>query len=313
MRPGSGFAPLNFLPPAPASTRRLVSLEALAEAPRPRVVLSLLTAGLEVELFAAASYAAAHSLLGSDALEEASCSLVVFDNGSAGGRWFLNLLEEMGAAVIRHGSNVGIAGGRNKVAAAAFSGTGGQFDFLLELHTDHIFPRAWLAPLLRAMDDTPRLGAVGPGLITASGAFGTPRLAVDYRATIPDLLKATNAACEAARGKYAAALPRLRRGMSHPILKRREALEEVGLYDEARYPLQNFEDTDEARRLETAGWQVAVCLDSWVFHHYALSRTSLGDHVWAFRENYRAFRARWPDSAEWLREWDRAIHGVYRL
>lgn len=289
--------------------KRFLSPSELAADPRPRVGVSLLAAGLEVDLFASAAFVAVHSLLTSDALEVAACRLVVLDNGSRGGASFLGLLEEAGATVLRSETNLGIAGGRNLIAQAILRE---PVDYLIEVHTDHVFPEFWLAPLLSALDGVPRLGAVGPALVTAPGVFGSPALPVDYRRPASLILDDVEGACVLARGVYAGARPRLRRGLTHPVVKRRAALEEVGLYDEA-FAGQNFEDTDEVRRLEAAGWQVAVCLDAWAYHHYHLSRTRVGDHVWRFHENARTFRARWPDSDEWLREWERANRAVYAL
>jgi hypothetical protein len=307
-----GTPPPEDLPPAPARRypARFLSPEEASADTRPHVGLSLLTCGLEFPEVEAAAYAAVHSLLASDALQVAAGRIAVLDNGSRGGAWLLRLLEQMGAHVEARPQNVGIAAGRNAIARRLLEESTPAF--VLEFHTDHLFPQVWLRPLLDAMAAYPDLGAVGPALVTGQGAFGSPSLAVDYARPVPWLLDDVNAACQAAAALYADEAPRLRRGLSHPVLKRREALEDCGLYDEEAFRGQNFEDTDEARRLEAGGWRVAVCLDAWVFHRYFLTRVLVDDLAARFRANGAAFRRKWGDADLWLAEWERANWGVYR-
>jgi len=73
----------------------------------------------------------------------------------------------------------------------------------------------------------------------------------------------------------------------------------------------NYEDDDMVRRLENAGWRVAVSLDSWVYHHYHLSRLAMnpGD---SYRRNHQRFCQKYPDATEWIGEWQRDLEKMYR-
>ena len=54
------------------------------------------------------------------------------------------------------------------------------------------------------------------------------------------------------------------------LLLRRSALEQVGLFDEARF-FMYWEDTDLGFRLRKAGWMLAVAADSKIWHKQSAS------------------------------------------
>lgn len=283
--------------------------------PRPIVGVSFLMAELNRPAASRGACYAIDTLLASDLPERAVLQIVALDNGSEPGWWrdqALRRVREV-ATVWEQETNVGIAAGRNVIARTLFDDI--QPDYVLELHTDHLFPRLWAKPLLEAMAADDQLGAVGPALLTQEGVFGSPRFAFDYEVAGYDVEETQDEVSQAARRasfRYSGARPRLRRGLSHPVLKRVAAMQAAGLfYDEDRYPMQNFEDTDEVRRLERAGFHVCISLDSWVYHHYNLTRSRIGDVYWTYRQNRKAFREVWPDADAWLVAWDRDLHRVY--
>lgn len=273
-----------------------------------KIGVSLLTCRLEERLFGRATVAAVTSLLASDLYLDHEVTAICVDNGSAVGSEAFRWLVEAGFAVMRLPKNEGIAPARNR-ASQVLLDHGCQY--IVEMHNDHVFPGLWAMPLFLALETRPRLGMLGTALVTGRGVFGSPVLRLDYTHDLSIVLSMVEDACALAREQYAASQPRLRRGLQHPVIKRAEALRAVGLYDET-FKGQNFEDTDEVRRMEQAGWEVMVSVDSFVYHHYNLSRMTIGDPVLAYRENRRTFREKWSDSHEWLIGWDRALQEVYR-
>jgi len=214
--------------------------------------------------------------------------------------------------------NIGIPAGRNRILREAMAQDVPNRvpDYVLEIHNDHIFPAFWFKGLLAAMEEHQDLGAVGPGLLTPDANFGGPRLRVPRMLDDAEVLqRAVSQRAAEAMNEYAGRRPRLRRGLSHPVLKRLAAMEKAGPeYDEG-FHMADFEDTDEARRLEHAGYRVCVCLISWVFHFYHFSRLAIVREP-TYARNLRHFSNKWadangPEASSWLERWNHDLSLMY--
>lgn len=243
-----------------------------------RVGVNLLTCSLvQCPLHATATEYAARSLLDSD-LQQFDWQMQVVDNGSTCERTvrFLQELEarEARVAVEWPEGNLGIARGRNlgyrllRVRHAPH--------FLVEIHSDHVFPPVWLAPIVGEMAGTrfPRAAAIGSALLT-SRAWAIAPLALDYSQSYEQ--------CREGVARLARAVRRpghVREGLTHPVVLRADTVEGLGMrqdgvlcvYDANLPGLTNFEDTELAYRLHRAGWQWLIHHGSVVYHHYFLSR-----------------------------------------
>jgi N-acetylglucosaminyl-diphospho-decaprenol L-rhamnosyltransferase len=100
--------------------------------------------------------------------------IVVIDNGSNDGT--LGLAEEYAArypniVAIASGGNIGLAAGNNLVLPHI------QGDYVLILNPDTVLEPHALATLVRAMDDDPKIGAIGPKCVYEDG---TPHTSYHY-------------------------------------------------------------------------------------------------------------------------------------
>jgi GT2 family glycosyltransferase len=276
-----------------------------------KVGVSLLTALLQDPRVRQATLTAVETLRASDLSRGREVHIVCLDNGSVGTE-----ADDVLACVGRHGTvirmdaNIGIAAGRNAVLRRLLE-ICPDLDYVVEIHNDHIFPSAWADRLFAYMTGHGEVAAIGPGLLTARGDFGSPAIRLDYASQPSALGRQVDEFAAVVRARYDDAVPRLRRGLSHPVVKRLCALRRAGLFYDEVYAGQNFEDTDEVRRLEAAGYTVGIYLGAWVYHHYNLSRLRLDDPNRAYRRNLDRFRKRWPDADAWLRQWERDLQRAY--
>jgi len=295
--------------------------------PRPVVAVSLLTSHLQDEQVWSACRMALLSLSWSDFRTRTQPKLYVWDNGTPAAvfwerkAWLQESFERVW--IDQSPRNLGISTGRNRIMAEVLKEEV-PFDFLLEIHTDHIFPKVWFGPLYAVLMENDWLGAICPALLTGGGQFGSPRFHVTYKENPAGLIDTLSQAVAVVKANIKPNVPTLRRGLSHPILKRASACWDVGCYyDEVNFPGQNFEDTDEVKRLEGKGWGVRVCLDSWVFHQYNLTRTrprksdeplANETHETFYKRNLEAFRRKHGQEADsWLASWEADLNRVYKM
>jgi GT2 family glycosyltransferase len=180
---------------------------------------------------------------------------VVVDNGSTDGTPALVKERFPGVTVIEQ-ENRGMGGGNN----AGMRVAGGRYWLLL--NSD-----AWVAgdgvqELARFADDHPRAAVVGPRLLNPDGTLqrsvrGEPtlwRLATEYL-FLRKLAPGTNAFNAFYGGGFAHDASRQVESLyGAALLVRREAADEVGLFDESFFMFS--EETDWLHRFRAAGWEV---------------------------------------------------------
>ncbi len=187
--------------------------------------------------------------------------IIVADNASTDGTatWLAEQYPEV--KVVRHPENWAFCRGNNEAIPYC---TG---DYILLLNNDIEVPANWLTPLVRRMEQTPRLGALQPKLLQysrrnhfeyAGGAGGhLDRLGYPFtRGRIFfDMERDSGQYDDAADIFWATGAA---------LLLRRSALDEVGLLDE-RFRL-HMEEIDLCWRLHRAGYRVIVEPKSEVYH-----------------------------------------------
>jgi GT2 family glycosyltransferase len=245
---------------------------------------------------------AVRTLLASD-LKDLEYRVVAVDNGSKDdtARW----LEGQGIEVVALDHNAGIAVGRNIGYRRLLEDL--AVEIVVEIHSDMIFPRLWLLPLLTVLEAEADVGLASASLITPRGTLGSLKVPLDYAWPDERILEVVS---EAAVRAYRPGV--LRPGLQHPVAKCAAMLRQIGLYDE-EYRWSNFEDTDEVYRAAAAGWRYVVVGESVVWHWYTFSRLEVGpDHGRAFRENYQRFLAKWPDARHFLDTYQAQAEAIYR-
>jgi GT2 family glycosyltransferase/glycosyltransferase involved in cell wall biosynthesis len=159
-------------------------------------------------------------------------------------------------------------------------------EFLAILNNDIVVTHGWLSRLIWHLESDPRLGMVGP---VTSFAGNEAMIPTNYR-TMAEM----HAFALDRRARY----PHRRTGV--PMLAlfcvafRRTLIDEIGLIDE-RFATGMFEDDDFCRRIQSAGYHLAVAEDVFVHHFGKASFSLLEDdeyrRVWD--ENQRKFEEKW--------------------
>jgi GT2 family glycosyltransferase/glycosyltransferase involved in cell wall biosynthesis len=188
--------------------------------------------------------------------------LVVVDDGSgADTRALLDTHPAMaGATLIRHEAALGYTRAANAGLRAA------QGAIVVLLNSDTVVTAGWLDALARAFDADPRCAVVGPLSNTASWQ-SVPLLSEggDWATnSLPDGVTVDEAGrMVAGRRAVHPALPFIN-GFCFAV--RREALDAVGLLDEANFPEGYGEENDWCVRARIAGWTLRVADDCYVWH-----------------------------------------------
>lgn len=193
--------------------------------------------------------------------------IIVVDNGSSDGSVGF-LREQNDVQVVEESSNLGFAEGNNVGMQRA---TG---EFVLLLNNDTKVDPNFLAPLLRAMQDS-KVGAcqsrtltpTDPPLIDAYGSSMTwTGFLLHHKYGQPDV--PVTPPFEIFAAKAAA------------LLLRRKALDEAGDFDPSFFAY--LEDSDLSWRLRLAGWKILCVPESLVYHVAGATARTLPSEVVMF-------------------------------
>jgi O-antigen biosynthesis protein len=160
-----------------------------------------------------------------------------------------------------------------------------ETEFVLLLNSDTVVVPDWLERLLECARSDPTIAAVNPLTNRAANidlpmAPGASFLAMDafihahHKPTWPDIVT----------------------GVGFCMLLRRQALDEVGLFDEI-YDRGYCEESDLCMRLVAAGWRTVIADHVYLYHR---GRASFTDREQRYRHNRRLFDQRW--SSEYRRQ-----------
>ena len=209
--------------------------------------------------------------------------LLLVDNASTDGtREFLAEYAERTprARLIQNDENLGFAAGNNRGLEAA------EGEYLVILNNDTYVTRGWLPDLIRHLRRDPKLGLVGP---VTNNIGNEAKIAIEYadmdemqRAALAYTSRHARQALEArVVAFFCAALPRT-------------VHEAVGGLDE-RFGLGFFEDDDYCRRVEQAGFGIAIAEDVFVHHHLSASfdKVDAERRQALFEKNKRLYEEKW--------------------
>lgn len=181
--------------------------------------------------------------------------LIVVDNGSTDGSQ--NHIEAYFPSinVLQTGANLGFGGGCNAGIRQALEQ---RFDYVWLINSDATVDANALTELVRVADDQALVGAVGSVL---------------YDADQPEQIQLWGGGkvyLWAGFSRHQTSPAQLDFVSGASILIRREALEQVGLFDDQTF-FMYWEDSDLGFRLRQAGWQLAVAEKSRVWHKLSAS------------------------------------------
>jgi GT2 family glycosyltransferase len=205
--------------------------------------------------------------------------IIIIDNGS-GPETVAMLRDLTDVRVIYNATNTGFAHGCNQGIAAA-SGT-----HVVLLNNDVIVTDGWLESLLDVQRRDPLVGVSAP---RSNKITGHQQVAGCTYTTEPEL----HEFAAQRRRTYARDSYRTDRAIGFCLCIARSVVEEVGGIDE-RYGLGNFEDDDFCIRVRAAGYQIAICEDSFV-HHFGSATFAANkvDYSATMAKNWALFAARW--------------------
>jgi len=205
--------------------------------------------------------------------------IIIVDNGS--GEDTVKRLEALdGVRVIYNDRNMGFAHGCNQGMAAAL-GT-----HVVLLNNDVIVSSGWLEALLDAHRVNPALGISAP----RSNYVAGHQQVHDARYSNIDEM---HAFAFARSRKFRSMRYATDRVIGFCMCISRSVINEVGGID-TRYPVGNFEDDDYCLRVRAAGYEIAVCEDSFIHHFGSVSfKANKIDYGAQLGSNWKIFARRW--------------------
>ncbi len=253
------------------------ALDALVE---PKVSVVVLTynnlAFTEACLFAIEAYS-----------DYTNLEVIVVDNASADGsrEWLAGWAAEASKAghcrrLILNDANLGFAAGNNVGLAAA---TG---DVLVMLNNDTYVTPGWVRGLVAHLRMDEGLGLVGP---VTNNIGNEAKISIAY----DDMVEMIREAGRYTRAHCGQRLP-LKTAAFFCVAMRRQVFERIGFLDET-FGVGFFEDDDYCRRVEAAGWSIAVAEDVFVHHHLSASFDALKAETKRalFERNKAIYEAKW--------------------
>lgn len=204
--------------------------------------------------------------------------IIVIDNGS-NAETVARLRAIPNIRVIYNAVNTGFAFGSNQGLAAA-RGT-----HVVLLNNDVVVTDGWLEPLIEVQRNHPTVGCSAP---RSNEVAGQQRLDVTYRDLDGLQAFAAQRSIEHhGRWTYQA------RAVGLCMCLNRRMVDEIGGLDTI-YGLGNFEDDDYSMRIRSAGYEIAVCDDSFIHHFGSVSFRANGvDYDAAFTRNKALLSERW--------------------
>jgi GT2 family glycosyltransferase len=188
-------------------------------------------------------------------LDYADFHILVVDNGSTDGSQQHLLAALPGQDVLQTGANLGFGGGCNVGIRHALDAGA---DFIWLVNSDATVAPQALRALVDVAQHNTRLGAVG-SVVYERGDTDKVQLWGGGRINL-----------WLGRSNHCLAPARLDFVSGASMLLRREALEQVGSFDEASF-FMYWEDTDLGFRLRKAGWELGVAEASHVWHEQSAS------------------------------------------
>lgn len=202
--------------------------------------------------------------------------IVIVDNGSADG-YPQTLATYSSVRIIRSGHNLGFSSGNN----LAISQSRGRS--ILILNDDAVLQQLSLRLMLQKLQSDSKIAAVGPKLLNPDGSLQrgfTNKRATTLRSILSGVLRVwrffdrwwlTRRMLTQMKDDHKSAEADELAGAC--LLLRRQALDEVGLFDDSFYYWS--EDADLCWRLRKAGWKVFYAAEAQVTHHGSASLNQL--------------------------------------
>lgn len=221
---------------------------------------------------------------------EARLEVIVVDNASRDGSPEAAIEERPGAELIRNRDNRGFAAAANQGIAATSA------PFILLLNPDAEIIGGTLASFVKVAREHPRAGAIGALVRNPNGSIQpsarrVPRLgeALGHAFLGPLIPNNPFTRSYTMAGWDRASERQVEWVSGSAVLLRREALEEVGAFDEGYF--MYVEDVDLSTRLRAHGWEVLFSPELEVVHQIGVStRGQRGRMALAHSESiYRYF------------------------
>lgn len=160
---------------------------------------------------------------------------------------------------------------------------------VLLLNSDTIVPRGWLRALRRAAYSAPNIATVTPFSNRAT-IFSLPRTCFDNDMPLGLSVDEMNAICARCNDGVIVDVPT---GVGFCMYIRREALDEVGFFNEERWARGYGEENDFCLSALALGWRHVAACDVFVQHHGAVSFED--EKTPRVRENLAKLHMIYPD------------------
>jgi len=246
--------------------------------------------------------------------------VIVVDNASLDGSAAMVRKHFPQVKLIANKENRGFAAANNQALRAIGYGTGHReyplsptphsppSEYVILLNPDTLVGRSALATLVRFMDENPRAGACGARLLHSDGsfqhsAFAFPTLFQVFLDFFPINYRLTDSRLN---GRYPRRLYQAGEPfpIDHPLgaalMVRREAIEQVGLFDERFFIY--CEEIDWCLRIQAAGWGIWCVPEAEIVHHVARSTGQFRDEMFAalWKSRYQLFEKHYSRLFQWM-------------